>query len=98
MKLSLHIPAVFAAAVLLITTSPIVHASLLDSSAGLALSRKGLLVTAFDPPPDGNTGTLLRVWNQTEEGGPLTVTLPVGFKVRHNPWISADKKPALHSA
>ncbi len=49
-------------------------------SAGLTLSRKGVLVTAFGTDPNGNAGTLLRVWNQTEESGPLTVTLPVGFK------------------
>jgi alpha-mannosidase len=54
--------------------------SLPAESAGLALSRKGVLVTAFGTDPDGNTGTLLRVWNQTEEGGALTVTLPTGFK------------------
>jgi alpha-mannosidase len=54
--------------------------SLPAESAGLALSRKGVLVTAFGVDPDGNAGTLLRVWNQTEEGGALTVTLPTGFK------------------
>jgi hypothetical protein len=51
-------------------------------SAGIALSRKGVLVAACGADPDGNPGTLLRVWNQTEPGGPLTITLPAGAKAR----------------
>jgi hypothetical protein len=47
---------------------------------GIALSRSGALVTAFGKDPDGNRGTLLRIWNQTAESGPLTVKLPPGLK------------------
>jgi hypothetical protein len=45
--------------------------------AGLALSDKGLLVTAFGPNPDGD-GTLLRIWEKAGHSGNLTITLPKG--------------------
>lgn len=48
---------------------------------GIELSRKGVIVTAFGEDPDGNAGTLLRVWEQTGASGKLTVTLPEGMKV-----------------
>ena len=48
---------------------------------GLAVSRPGVLVTAFGTDPDGvNRGTLLRVWNQSGVSGPLQVRLPAGLK------------------
>ena len=51
------------------------------SQTGLALSRRGVLVTAFGADPDGvNQGTLLRVWNQSGDSGPLHVRLPAGLK------------------
>ncbi len=51
------------------------------TQAGLTLSRRGVLVTAFGEDPDGQPGTLLRVWEQGGLAGPLTVTLPAGLKV-----------------
>jgi hypothetical protein len=50
------------------------------SRAGLELSRKGVLVTAFGPNPDG-PGFVLRLWEQAGRDGPLEVRLPVGLKV-----------------
>jgi hypothetical protein len=50
------------------------------SQAGLTLSRKGVMVTAFGEDPDGDSGTLLRLWEQGGASGPLTVTLPAGLK------------------
>jgi len=50
------------------------------SQAGLTLSRKGVMVTAFGEDPDGNSGTVLRLWEQGGAGGPLAVTLPAGLK------------------
>jgi alpha-mannosidase len=47
--------------------------------AGLTVSRKGVLVTAFGVNPDG-TGTLLRVWEQAGQGRDLTIELPGNFK------------------
>ena len=46
---------------------------------GLALSRRGVLVTAFGGDPDGNPGTLLRVWEQSGISGDLAITLPDGL-------------------
>jgi hypothetical protein len=43
--------------------------------SGIELSRKGVLVTALGPNPDGN-GTLLRLWEQSGEGGLCQVRLP----------------------
>ena len=47
---------------------------------GLTLSRPGVLVTAFGPDPDGNPGTLLRVWDHSGDSGKLTVTLPPAMR------------------
>ena len=53
--------------------------------SGLALSRPGVLVTAFGADPDGNPGTLLRFWDQSGESGKVTVTLPQGPRGRQGP-------------
>jgi hypothetical protein len=45
------------------------------TQAGLSVSRKGVLVTAFGENPDG-VGTLLRVWEQAGITADLTITLP----------------------
>jgi len=49
--------------------------------AGLSVSRKGVLVTAFGKNPDGE-GTILRLWEQTGISGDVEVILPLrsGFK------------------
>jgi alpha-mannosidase len=44
---------------------------------GLALSRKGILVTAYGKNRDGE-GTILRLWEQSGSEVPCTVTLPSG--------------------
>ncbi len=49
--------------------------------SGIELSRPGVIVTAFGEDPDGNAGTLLRVWEQAGISGKLTVTLPKGMNV-----------------
>ena len=46
--------------------------------SGIAVSRPGVLVTAFGENPDGK-GTLLRVWDQSGEPGDLTITIPGKF-------------------
>lgn len=43
---------------------------------GLELSRKGVLVAAFGEEPDGNRGTLLRLWEMTGVSGDISATLP----------------------
>lgn len=54
--------------------------SLPKEQTGVKLSREGVLVTAFGEDPDGNAGTLLRVWEQAGNAGNLTVHLPDGMK------------------
>jgi hypothetical protein len=49
------------------------------TASGVALSRRGVLLTAFGDNPDGD-GTVLRVWEQAGTSGELTVTLPAGAK------------------
>jgi hypothetical protein len=53
--------------------------SLPATQTGLRLSRTGVLITAFGKDPDGNSGTLLRVWDQSGVSGQLTVELPPNF-------------------
>jgi len=47
--------------------------------AGLELSRKGVLVTAFGPNPDGQ-GLVLRLWEQAGVDGPCRVRLPQSLR------------------
>lgn len=51
-----------------------------DASAGLSLSRRGVLVTALGANPDG-PGTVLRLWELAGQAGPVTVRLPSGLSV-----------------
>jgi alpha-mannosidase len=46
---------------------------------GLAVSKPGVIVTAFGPNPDGE-GFVLRLWDQAGEDGDCTVTLPEGYR------------------
>ena len=49
------------------------------AAGGVALSRRGVRVTAFCPNPDGR-GIVLRVWEQAGNAGKITVSLPKGMK------------------
>jgi alpha-mannosidase len=49
---------------------------------GLELSRKGVMVTAFGPDPDGGKGTILRLWEVSGTAGSCRVRLPVGVQAR----------------
>jgi hypothetical protein len=51
-----------------------------SEQAGIALSRSGILVTAF-APDTAQKGTLLRVWEVAGLSGPCTITLPEGTRV-----------------
>lgn len=46
---------------------------------GVAVSRPGVLVTAFGENPDGK-GTILRVWDQSGVSGNLSIIIPGNFK------------------
>jgi hypothetical protein len=62
-------------------------------STGLALSRRGVLVTAFGNDPDGNAGPLLRVWEQSGRAGDLTLTLPQGLKATQAAPVNLRGEP-----
>jgi hypothetical protein len=49
------------------------------SRAGIELSRRGVLVTAFGANPDG-TGRVLRLWEQAGRPGPCEVQLPADLR------------------
>ncbi|WP_217698093.1 glycoside hydrolase family 38 C-terminal domain-containing protein [Parapedobacter luteus] len=51
------------------------------AAAGVQLSRKGAMVTAFGRNPDGD-GMVLRLWEQAGTPGKITVTLPSGLQAR----------------
>ncbi|WP_166670660.1 glycoside hydrolase family 38 C-terminal domain-containing protein [Olivibacter sp. XZL3] len=51
------------------------------SAAGIQLSRKGIMVTAFGKNPNGD-GTVLRVWEQAGVSEKITATLPNGLKAQ----------------
>jgi alpha-mannosidase len=48
------------------------------SRTGLELSRRGVVVTAFGPNPDGS-GTVLRLWELSGQSGECQVRLPAGM-------------------
>ncbi len=45
------------------------------AAGGISLDRKGILITAYKPNPDGD-GMLLRLWEQAGNGGNCRITLP----------------------
>ncbi|MGH7968699.1 MAG: glycosyl hydrolase-related protein, partial [Limisphaerales bacterium] len=63
------------------------------TASGLALSRRGVLVTLFGPDPYSDK-TLLRVWEQAGTSGPLTVTLPSIFRATKAVPVNLRGEPA----
>jgi alpha-mannosidase len=59
---------------------------------GLELSRKGILVTAYGPNPDG-PGTLLRLWEQAGQSSTVKVRLPEGVQVKHAQPVDLRGRP-----
>lgn len=60
---------------------------------GLTVSRKGVLVTAFGDNPDGNKGTLLRLWDQTGISGRVIVSLPKGSNYKIAKMVDLRGEP-----
>ena len=50
-----------------------------DHRTGLEISRRGVMVTAFGPNPDGD-GLVLRLWELAGRSGPCEVRLPAGLR------------------
>ena len=63
------------------------------SQAGLALSHKGALVTAFGPNPDG-AGTLLRLWELAGKSASCRVCLPAGLKAKSAQPVDLRGRPS----
>jgi hypothetical protein len=61
-------------------------------AAGLALSRRGITVTAFGPNPDG-AGTLLRLWELAGASSDCTVTLPAAMRVESAQPVDLRGRP-----
>ena len=63
------------------------------SNARDSVIGRGLLLTAFGRNPFGE-GTLLRLWDQTGNGGTVSVQLPAGMKVRAAQLCNLRGEPA----
>ncbi len=60
------------------------------SQTGVAVSQPGVYVTAFAP---NDTGSLLRLWDQTGKSQKVTVTLPQGSKYTQAQWCNLRGVP-----
>ncbi len=78
---------------LLVATASGPAGTLAVSQTGLTLSRPGVLVTAFGDDPEGNPGTLLRVWEQSGISGDLAITLPHGLKATQATPVNLRGEP-----
>jgi hypothetical protein len=67
--------------------------SLPITCAGLSLSNKGVLVTAFGPNPDG-PGLLLRLWESVGQSGSCRVQLPAGLNAKAVRPVDLRGRPA----
>jgi hypothetical protein len=76
---SLITPAMETRVPLLAAGSKLQKGQLPSMQSGIQLSRKGVMVTAFGPNPDGN-GTILRLWEQAGKSGTMEVNLPLAGK------------------
>jgi hypothetical protein len=56
-----------------------------SEQSGISVSRKGVLITAFGADPDGNKGTLLRIWEQAGITANVKIHLPKNLQVK---WAS----------
>jgi alpha-mannosidase len=74
---SLYTPGMETRVPMLVASSKVKNGNLPVTQPGISFSRKGVIVTAFGPNPDGE-GTVLRVWEQGGNSGNITVTLPKG--------------------
>lgn len=64
-----------------------------SSQSGVTVSRKGVLVTAFGTDPDGNKGTLLRIWEQAGNTAKVNVTLPESIRMKYATPVNLRGEP-----
>lgn len=72
---SLYTPSMETRVPMQVASSKVKNGMLPVTQQGISLSRKGVAVSAYGPNPDGN-GTILRLWEQGNLSGELTVELP----------------------
>lgn len=90
----LVVPALETRHALLATVADGPPGPLATSGKGLELSRKGVLVTALAASTEGRPGTLLRIWEQAGNSGPIRVTLPAGLKAMKAAPVNLRGEPA----
>ena len=73
-------PAMEARTSMLVARSSAKPGKLPLTQAGVTISRKGINVTSFGDNPDGE-GIVLRLWEQSGNGGQCSITLPAGIEV-----------------
>lgn len=61
--------------------------------SGVAVSRKGVLITAFGADPDGNKGTLLRIWEQAGNTANVNITLPRSMQLKYATPVNLRGEP-----
>lgn len=90
---SLYTPAMETRVSLQAASSKVQNGKLPDSQSGISLSRKGIVVTAFGPNPDGE-GTILRLWEQGGKTGTVVVSIPVGSTFQVAQPVTLRGEPA----
>ncbi|MCU7552539.1 hypothetical protein OCK74_25700 [Chitinophagaceae bacterium LB-8] len=68
-------------------------ATLPAQQAGISVSRKGVLVTAFGTDPDGNKGTLLRIWEQAGITSQVDIKLPQNMQLKYATLVNLRGEP-----
>jgi len=63
------------------------------SNKGISLSKKGIMITAFGPNPDGD-GTLLRIWEQAGSSDECTISLPENMEAKYAQPINMRGVPS----
>lgn len=64
-----------------------------SAQAGISVSRKGVLITAFGADPDGNKGTLLRIWEQAGISSTVNIQLPKNMKLKYAHLVNLRGEP-----
>ena len=89
---SLITPALEARNPLLAAVADGAAGALPTSRRGVELSRKGIIVTAYGPNPDG-AGTVLRLWEQAGQSGTAKVRLPEGTAIQQAQPVDLRGRP-----
>jgi alpha-mannosidase len=64
------------------------------AAAGVQLSMKGVVITAFGKNPDGE-GTILRLWEQAGNSGLCTITLPARHPYKTASLLQSPRRTTI---